>query len=266
MASATPIPTSAETLRRLDELIARQSSTPETARRLKILRRLVEATESGDASAVMTALRSASSVAPGHLAPAIQKTVLLGQSGREIHAEYPLASGLRVRLVKVLAPTQFGATIGRSSIEIDPCESYVGTAIEYTPVECGGEVDAGFDASPYEPEIAAQAAEGDAVVIASDALYDGTALRASKALVETEQVKASSAGVNPACRGERAATIAAAVAVAYGAGESLYWGVVVKNPMQMLRSIVKTGGLIGAAWVAYEFERACAEAHKAPTP
>lgn len=173
---------------------------------------------------------------------------------------------MRVRTVKIVAASHSGAIAGRYNVAVDPCESYVGTPIEYVPIECGGEVDQAFDASPYEPEVAAQAAEGDAVMVASDALYPPVALRASKALVVVEDFKFSSAGVNPACRGEHAATIAAAVAVMYQAGESLYWGVVVKNPMQMFKSIVKTGALIGGAWVAYEFEKACEEAHRQPTP
>ncbi len=85
-----------------------------------------------------------------------------------------------------------------------------------------------------------------------------------KALVGVESFKASSEEVHPACRGYHAATVAAAVAVAYGAGESLSWGVVVKNPIKMFRSIMTTGGLIGGAWVAYEFERACEEEHRTP--
>lgn len=97
----------------------------------------------------MAALRSASNVAPGHLAVAIRQTILLGQTGREIREEYPLASGARVRTVKIVATSRPAVVAGRFEIAPNPCDRYVCTPPEYTPVECGGEVDLAFDASPY---------------------------------------------------------------------------------------------------------------------
>lgn len=256
-AQAEVQPTNAETLRRVDQLLARSSNSPEAKQRLLALRRLVEATESGDVSTVMAALRNASNVAPAGLKQVIQKTVNLGRAGREIHAEYPLASGARVRTVRLLAASSSGAMRGMFNVAPDTCAEYEGTPLEYVPISCGGEVDPDFDASPYEPDVAAQAAEGEAISAASDALAGEPALSAMRAWKKIEEANRISSEVPPACRGERSATIAAALAVAYQAAESLYWGVVVKNPMAMFKSILKTGGLIGAAWVAYEFERAC---------
>ncbi|MBX9927878.1 MAG: hypothetical protein K2X99_03110 [Gemmatimonadaceae bacterium] len=252
-------PSNGEVLRQVDRLLARKSGSAESKRRLRALRQLAEASESGDAESVMKALRRASSVAPGGLKHVIRRTVSVA-GGSEFHSDYPLASGARVRTIRLVPSTAIAAARAQANVEQTPCDAFgPETPPTQLPVWCGGEYDPYFDANPYEPDIAAQAAEGEAISAASDALAGGAAIRAPSVVTELEVRGPILASSEPSCRGEHAATTVAAGLVAASAAESLFWGVVMKNPVRMFNSIRRTGALIAAAWVAYEYEQACHE-------